>query len=344
MTEQEKKSVYKDISAEEMAAYFQSALNGDTMKKIINGAPTIFKAEALYQKAAKMLLGYVSATGDLSAQKQEVLLQTFAEHGSEALKPYDERLKSDSAGIYFSKYIVPEIIAYHAKNRPAGEKDGLGALMGVLEAAYTQGNSGSFYTHAFNGALYREVRQNGLDISKEKFLNEYAVLQEVGLFQPFKKGVLCLADLSEASFGYAKASPERLHRTLEPQSRRGNDETRREYLRRGLEEFLERQDNMPEAEKQKVRTAGRRLTDFYTTGEARKSVIAFMKNEKEAATDTLQAGESIRQSFEACFAKAMRIKGRRLEWSEPLLPVRNSLRSAGPAGTFGLQPYRLLER
>ena len=99
MTEQEKKSAYKDISAEEMAAYFQSALNGDTMKKIINGAPTIFKAEALYQKAAKMLLGYVSATGDLSAQQQTELWRTFAEHGHEALKPYGERVENDGSGM-----------------------------------------------------------------------------------------------------------------------------------------------------------------------------------------------------------------------------------------------------
>ena len=333
MTEQEKKSAYKDISAEEMAAYFQSALNGDTMKKIINGAPTIFKAEALYQKTAKMLLGYVSATGDLSAQKQKVLLQTFAEHGSEALKPYDERLKSDGAGIYFSKYIVPEIIAYHAKNRPAGEKDGAEALTGLLEAAYAQGHCGSFYTHAFNGALYDEVSRNGLDISKEKFLDEYAVLQEVGLFQPFKKGVLCLADLSEASFGYAQASPERLHRTLEPQSRRGNDETRREYLRRGLEEFLERQDNMPEAEKQKVRTAGRRLADFYTTGEARKSVIAFIKDEKATAKDTQDGSEAVRKSFAFYFGRAMQIKGRRLDWDETL---RNQWRDLQDKGFEGV--------
>ena len=335
MAEKEENGAYKDISAEEMAAYFQRALNSETMKKIINGAPSISKAEASYRQAAKMLLGYVSATGDLSAQKQTELLRTFAEHGAEALKPYDERLKNDGSGIYFAKYVAPEIMAYHAKNRPAGEKDGTEALMGLLEAAYAQGHCGSFYTHAFNGALYDEVSRNGLDISKEKFLDEYAVLREAGRFQPFKRGVLCLADLSETSFGYAQASPESLHRVLESRSRRRDDETRREYLRRGLEEFLERPSNMTEAEKQKVRTAGRRLADFYTTGKARKSVITFLKDEKAAATDTQDGSDTVRKNFAFSFARAMQVKGRRLDWDEALRSQWNDLQYKGFEGVNG---------
>ena len=68
MAEKEENGAYKDISAEEMAAYFQRALNSETMKKIINGAPSISKAEASYRQATKMLLGYVSAAGISAAR------------------------------------------------------------------------------------------------------------------------------------------------------------------------------------------------------------------------------------------------------------------------------------
>ncbi len=329
MAENVEKNAYKDISAAELATYFQNALNSDTMKKVINGAPTIYVAETSYRKAAKMLLGYVLATGDLSAQKQAALIQTFTEHGTEALKSYDNRLGKEGDEIYFAKYVVPEIMAYHAENRSAEEKDNVETLMSTLEAVYAQGHCGHFYTHAFNGALFDEVCQNGLDISKEKFLNEYAVLRKAGLSQPFKRGVLCLADLSEASFGYAQASPESLHNTLGSQNERRGDETRREYLRRGLEEFLERSGGMTDADKQKVRVAGRRLIDFYTTGKGRKSVIAFIKDERTSVNDIQDDGRVVRKSFAFSFRQAMRKKEWRLDWEEPLRSQWNNLQNKG---------------
>ena len=54
------------------------------------------------------------------------------------------------------------------------------------------------------------LKKEGLDISKEKFKEEYAILRNVGLFQPYQTGNLLFCELSKASFGYAQYAPERL--------------------------------------------------------------------------------------------------------------------------------------
>ncbi len=95
MAEKEENGAYKDISAEEMTAYFQRALNSETMKKIINGAPSISKAEASYRQAAKMLLGYVSAAG-ISAARAGRIFGTP--------KQYDRGRKADAADEYGGGY------------------------------------------------------------------------------------------------------------------------------------------------------------------------------------------------------------------------------------------------
>ena len=270
---------YNDISQEDMAAYFERALNGENLKKIIASAPNLVKARQYYENAAKMLMAYAVTTGDLSATAQDKILEDFALYKNECEAPLDNKTKMSGDEQYFAKHVLPDVIMYH-QNR----LNGAATAEDIISSIYIQSKNTNFETHSFNGALVNDIKKDGFDISKEKFHDEFNILRSVGLFQSYKTGVLCTTELSKDTFSYARRCPERLYQTLCGSFQRKDTENTRDYLRAGLQENLSQKSNLDEDTKVKAWEAGSKIIDFYTMDEGRKSAIAFIKQERAVET------------------------------------------------------------
>lgn len=300
--------VYNDLTTDDVADYFGAAFNSDKMQKIIAEASSLSKAGGYYKEAARMLLGYLEATGDTSSQGWGKILDDFALYKDEALKGYDNKTGTEAWAKCFGAYVMPEILRFQLKKQNLDGLDEEQKLTKALEATFLQGMTTKFYTHAFNGALGDDIKRDGLDISKEKFVEEYALFQKYGLQQVYKKGVLCVADMTPKGLEYALGVPERLNNTLNHcGAERQNNETRREFLLRALAGTLERKTELSPNEATSLQQAGRRMIDFYTSKSGRQASIAFIKNGafQPDAENLVQFRQKANQAVKMTFQKGV---------------------------------------
>lgn len=300
--------VYNDLTTADVADYFGAAFNSDKMQKIITEASSLSKAGSYYKEAARMLLGYLEATGDTSSQGWGKILDDFALYKDEAGKGYDNKTGTEAWEKCFGTYVMPEILRFQLKKQNLDGLDEEQKLTKALEATFLQGMATKFYTHAFNGALGDDIKRDGLDISKEKFVEEYALFQKYGLQQVYKKGVLCVADMTPQGLEYALGVPERLSNTLNHcGAERQNNETRREFLSRALEGTLQQKTELSPNEKVSLRQAGQKMIDFYTSKPGRQASIAFIKDDvpQPDAENLARFCQSAQRTFMMTFQKGV---------------------------------------
>ncbi|MBO7555772.1 MAG: hypothetical protein J6T72_00005, partial [Alphaproteobacteria bacterium] len=270
-----------NISQKEMADYFSRAFSNSSFKKMIREEESLYRAETLFQKFGNILQAYASATEDLSDKTIDVLANDMMEHKDILFLSYDDRRKISADQNYFGQYVMPKIINLIGDKMGLKEPHSVNDLCNIMAEVATNCKNNKFLTHSFNGALLPSIKQNGLDISKEMFIDEYALLSSAKMEQPYHKGNLLFCELSKATFGYSLGSPERLRHSLTSYNRKQqNDQSTNEFLTLSLQDRLDENKTLSDAEKQKVFAAGKKMIDFYY-GKTNKSAIAFIKPETE---------------------------------------------------------------
>ena len=133
------------------------------------------------------------------------------------------------------------------------------------------------------------------------FLEEYAKLREVGMFQPYQTGNLLFCEMSKATFGYALRAPERLVLSISPMERQKDDQSTREYLSEGLEQGLSQKNLSPEKYKSTM-AAGHKIIDFYF-GKDNQSAMAFMSASNDINTEVVGHNNELKRVFMNYFFK-----------------------------------------
>ncbi|MBP5161349.1 MAG: hypothetical protein ILP11_04845 [Alphaproteobacteria bacterium] len=266
-----------DISEHEMADYIERAFSAASVKQMIREASNLFQSTELFRKFGNILQAYASATGDLSDQTINSLAKDLRENQAILRQADDKDTKLEGQQIYFGKYVMPRIIDIYVDKMEIKKPISLFDACKILAAVDANSHHNRFRTHSFNGALLPEIQKNGLDITKELFRDELAILASAGMTQPYQKGNLLLCELSAATFGYALQAPERLKISLtRPVEQQRDDQSTNEFLTQLLQANVSERTNLSDADKQKVFAAGKKMVDFYF-GEHDKSAIAFIK-------------------------------------------------------------------
>ena len=165
-----------NISEQEMAAYISRAFSANSVKRMITEEDTLYHSEELFQKFGNILQAYASATGDLSNETIDSLAKDLHEHKDILRQPYDRNTRLEAEQIYFGKYVMPKIIENYAKKMKIEQPLSLSDSCKILAAVETSSKNNRFRTHSFNGALFPEIKKNGLDINKEMFTEEFNIL------------------------------------------------------------------------------------------------------------------------------------------------------------------------
>ena len=262
----------RKLSSQDMADYFEKAFANPQVQHMIKSSEKLSAAESKFQHFGNVLQAYVSATGDTSEKMIETLAVDFEQHSDKLSQPVNSD-KIDGVQTFFADHVLPHIIKHYRPDYD-GEPLNLEEISDLLKRIKLNCQNNRFKTHSFNGALLEEIKTNGLDIHKEMFLDEYAKLREVGMFQPYQTGNLLFCELSKATFGYALCAPERLVRSICPMERQKDDQSTREYLLNGLRQGLDKK-NISSEKYKSVMAAGQKMIDFYF-GKKQKSAIAFM--------------------------------------------------------------------
>ncbi len=265
----------KKLSKEDIALYFEKAFANPRVQHMITSADKLSSAESKFQHFGNMLQAYVSATGDISEKVVEAIAADFEQHSDKLAQPVN-RNKIDGVQRFFADHVLPHIIKHHIPDNDAKSSLSLQETVNLLKKIKLNCRNNRFKTHSFNGVLLNEIKTNGLDIHKEMFQKEYAILRKVGMFQPYQTGNLLFCELSKATFGYALCSPERLVRSICPMEAQKDDQPTREYLSEGLKQALSEKNLSPETQKLAM-LSGQKMIDFYF-GNSPKSAIAFMSD------------------------------------------------------------------
>ena len=266
----------EEISNTEMADYFERAFNSQSVEDIICNAESIETGNSYYQTFGNILQAYATATGDLSDASIEQLAKDFDKNKEKCYIPHDSINEIDGIQRYFADHIMPIIIEKHCAQMDLQQPLSLKDNIKIQESIYMQCKNNMFLTHSFNGALIDKVAQNGLDISKEKFQEEFKSLEKTGMSQPYKINKLCFCELSKATFGYAPKSPERLSMIFSNwKQKQKNSQTLHNYLIQSLNANVESTSNTDANIKKEALVAGKKMIDFYFSQD--KSAIAFMK-------------------------------------------------------------------
>ena len=273
----------KKLSLDDIAGYFERAFNNPVVKKMLNNSPSLSKASSNFEHFGNMLQAYVTSTGDLSDTMIETLANDFEKYSYKISQSVNTS-KIDGKQMYFADHLMPYIMQHHMDRLGLKEPLNLEQTTKVLKSIRLNCANNQFLTHSFNGALLEDIKRDGLDIHKEKFKKEYAILQSIGIFQPFQTGNLLFCELSKASFGYAKYTPERLAMSLAGDIN-SHDEyhTINEYFTESFKSCLQSK-NLSTEQYSNAFTAGKRMIDFYF-GKDIKSVIAFKESSRRIYTE-----------------------------------------------------------
>ncbi len=260
------------LSKEDLSSYFEKAFNNPIVIQMINNSSSLSQVSTRFNNFGNILQAYLSATGDLSEAMIEKLATDFEQNSDKISQPINQN-KIEGIQKYFADYVMPHIITHHANKLKLKEPLSFSETANVLDSIYCTCRNNQFLTHSFNGALLKNIKDEGLNINKELFKEEYAILQEIGLYQPYQKGNLLFCELSKASFSYAQYAPERLIRTLGCMNRHEENQTINEYLTTGFQEQLSSK-HLSSKQYQRYFSAGKKMIDFYFGNNAQ-SAIAF---------------------------------------------------------------------
>ncbi len=271
------------LSKEDIAGYFERAFNNPVVKKMLNGSSSLSQASSNFEHFGNILQAYITSTGDLSDVMIETLANDFEKYSHKISQPVNTN-KIDGKQIYFAEHIMPYVMSHHMNKQGLKEPLNFEQTAKILKSIQLNCTNNRFLTHSFNAALLEDIKKEGLDISKEKFKEEYAILRNVDLFQPYQTGNLLFCELSKASFGYAKYTPERLIYSLGGNmSSHDEQHTINEHFTESFQRCLQSK-NLSTEQHSKVFAAGKKMIDFYF-GKDIKSAIAFKANSERIYTE-----------------------------------------------------------
>ncbi|MFI3242488.1 MAG: hypothetical protein R3Y43_07980 [Alphaproteobacteria bacterium] len=280
-----------DVSNKDMADYLGEALNSPDFNALIASQENVNIASSSYEYVGHLLQAYLSATGDNSKESAIEIIKDFNENRALVNKEFNRDTRLEGLQVYFAEHLMPKILQNHAQKHNISDLNNIENLITLQESIYMQSRSNQFLTHSFNGALLEDVKEDGLDITQEKFIQEFADLKSAGVFQPYKTGTLCLCELSKATFGYAYG-PERVAsicRNFNVKQKEG--QSLNSFYREGLEANLNAQDIDLET-RRKAHYAGNKIIDYYF-GNKTSCAIAFIKDE----TSSKQAPKRVANVF-----------------------------------------------
>ena len=272
----------RKISKEEMALYIEKIFQNPKVRNIVAEAKDYNDARSLNDFIAEFCILYAKSTGDLSTEP----IEKIAESVNANIEDYRKDLLNRSRGYsnpknstkqkFFCKSAGKFITSFWSKQMGLNGSLNIENAKNILSAVATSNRLNRFNSHSFSGALYDEVVTNGLDISKEKFTEEYSILSKLAT-SPFMTGKLCVCELSKASIGYTHSSPERMWMVINSSDiKRGEKESNKSFATRSLISKVENS-NLSENEKQQCLTAGMKMIDYYFTNP--ESAIAIMDDE-----------------------------------------------------------------
>ncbi len=266
-----------EISKEEIADFLQRVYANEKVKNYVQQCSSLDKAENLNDMFGDFLVNYAVSTADFSDQSISVLADEIG-------KTYLNAKTYISREDVFLKAVVPHMLDIVAAQLDIKNPHSVQDLALIASAVESQNKSNRFSTHSFNGALFDEVDKNGLDISKEKFVDELNLLARYGLATPFRKGELLVCELSYASFGYLHKNPERIYMTFKGLQKQGNDQTLREYLLEGLTQQLQEL-ACDDQKKKELFDIGKKIVEYYTS--SNDVCMAVLKNRNKTSNPTL---------------------------------------------------------
>jgi len=261
------------ISKEALADYLERIFQNETVIRVVSSSPATRLGRGNFERIAHILNSYARATGDLSdtsieriALSYEQYYDTYKESTNSLTAPR-ELVKLKPIQKFFRDHVMDLIIGNHVQKLSIQFPLKINDMLMILAHINAQCNSNQFLTHTFPGALIGQIDAEGLDISRELFLKEYSVLAKIAGDSPFKKGVLCVCELSEATFGYGTIGPERFTMIAnDPSCKREPYESNMEFYKRNLVAVLDRKgDQLTPEERALCLHAGDSIADFYYT-------------------------------------------------------------------------------
>ncbi len=255
------------ISNEEMAQYMTNALGLKLLHDGYCQSGGSDYAHAIFREVGNLLAKYYISTGDNSMEGAEKIIQMYLDH-----EGTDEKT-------FLRDYYMPLVEEKVANELGLDDKDSLQARVQIHAFVAEKNANNRFYTHCFPGALYDEVSENGLDISKEMFKDEYAILSRC-FKTAFQVGNLNYCELSSASLSYATMGmPERARYAIGSNIKPEPGENLHDACMRALQENLSKEiekGTVTEEQAEFLRKAGARIVDFYCS--AKSSCIAFFRD------------------------------------------------------------------
>ena len=273
------------IGAKELSNYIEKIYYSEIVKRIIVNAPSISSGNGHYIKLGHILTSYAIATGDLSDESIEIIAKSYEEH-LEYFRyrtdnnDFNKPIKLTPLQRFFNDFVMPKMILIWMKRLSISSPLKISDVIKINDNIYKQCKNNFFYTHSFSGALYDQINCEGLDISHEKFQKEYDVLSYLN-DSPFKKGKLCICELSEASFGYALGCPERFGMIVKnPSTNQEKNETNLEYFMRNVRIRANTlKDELTAEQYEAVIAAGDKIANFYYSQD--KACIALIPDERK---------------------------------------------------------------
>lgn len=253
------------LSNEDMAGFIHRMYRTIDVKSIMRLSRSAADVRVYTAELSEFLVQYAISTGDISNNAICKISQKFIQN----IQRHDE-LNSNvqynmgrmAKEILFEEIVMPEIIQYWGDKLQLNHKLSLKDVAQIIDAVYLQSKNNVFHTHSFNYAILPEVKQYGLDISREKFKPELLRFAPAGR-QVYQTGVLNTCELSDTTFGYASIVPERVKNTFwEPGIEQRDGEKLSDYLMRCVDHKLANLD-ATYSEKCIMKNDAYKIIDFY---------------------------------------------------------------------------------
>ncbi len=264
----------KEISEALMANYIQDIFKEQALNEIMLKCDELNIDRArVFDTFGELLVHYAISTGDLNRSSVHNFAIKFQENLScfEPKNCWVNGAFIDPKRKLSETLLFPQIYKHWCEELKIRPPISFKDIDRITSAIKLQCSKNKFRTHSFNGALEEDVRSKGLDISEEKFAEEFKTLASL-TNTPFKQGVLCECELSGASFGYLHKSPERVWMLLagDGSIKQEKGESDKSYAYRLLDDLIEkRAGNASTSQKQAYLEAGRRIIDFYASTNVR---------------------------------------------------------------------------
>jgi len=272
-----------NLSPIHIAKYLESAFKSRPYIELIEQSQSIGSASNHFQNIGKFLSAYLTSTGDMSVESMYKIIYDYSKNYEKLIEVPNYTLRGkpidylEPKQIYFRDYLLPMIVDVYKTRIDIKEPLQLQDIINIQNYMFVHSKNNKFLTHSFSEALYESINQYGLDSQMEFFDKEYQSLVKLtGGDTPFKRGMVCLCDLSGATFGYALTTPERLSMILiSSKIRRKDNETNQEFYTRCLNFKLENNQELTIEEKNQIYEDGKKMIDFYYS--PKKYCIAFQK-------------------------------------------------------------------